>query len=686
MFIAEEQLTQNRVTVDVAVETETETQIFDPLAQTFFNENSCFITAIDIYFEAIGDNDTIWVQLKNTVNGYPGPIVIGETLISSRGILTSTDASIVTKIEFPFPLFIEGDKEYAIVVGSFSPESRIFCSLLGKYDLTYTNQLIDSQPSLGTLFKGQNNSTWTASQYEDMKINIYRAVFKYDTLSVVLQNKDSNEYIESFNPFETQSGSNQIRVYARNHGMSIGDNVTFNVFERSKIHLTTNILYNESYDLIKNLKIGHEILAYNTLQDLTNDTNEINYIGRATINSIVMDTTIIETEEVLMAKCELINFVGKFTETAFIKTRAFELQVSDIYDNKLNLIHGPALSVPETYPETLNQTPMILSVIALASKNNVPYTDETPLTVHGINVSNLNETKQVSGVDSIDTFIIESDISNPATDTGRCGEYCKFPINRRYELFNVAGAYSAIDCDEEWALYGMGMGINDLFGDTNNTRLYGKQFIPNTNVYLKQPYKFFSKINEIYGKGIITIANFKTYSPYISPVIDVSTFNAIMVSNRVDFIDQWEIDVLPNQSNRFKAETDPGAGSEVFKYVTKNIVLKNPAMDLKLFLDVYKPIYTDFDIYLKVQPTWDYTSIDVKPWIKLDPVWKEFTSKDLTDYREVQVVTNELMPTIFGDDPGSIGEFTSFKIKIVGRARNPANPPLFRKLRAIALT
>ncbi len=88
---------------------------------------------------------------------------------------------------------------------------------------------------------------------------------------------------------------------------------------------------------------------------------------------------------------------------------------------------------------------------------------------------------------------------------------------------------------------------------------------------------------------------------------------------------------------------------------------------------------------MKVQPIWDYTPIDTKPWIKLDPLWKDFTSKDLTDYREVQILTNEIMPELFGVS-GSIGEFSSFKLKIVGKARNSANPPLFRRLRAIALT
>ena len=36
---------------------------------------------------------------------------------------------------------------------------------------------ISTQPTLGSLFKSQNASTWTPSQYEDLKFILYRANF-----------------------------------------------------------------------------------------------------------------------------------------------------------------------------------------------------------------------------------------------------------------------------------------------------------------------------------------------------------------------------------------------------------------------------------------------------------------------------------------------------------------------------
>ena len=37
--------------------------------------------------------------------------------------------------------------------------------------------MVSEQPYLGVLFKSQNNSTWTAYDFEDLKFTLYRASF-----------------------------------------------------------------------------------------------------------------------------------------------------------------------------------------------------------------------------------------------------------------------------------------------------------------------------------------------------------------------------------------------------------------------------------------------------------------------------------------------------------------------------
>lgn len=671
MSIAEEQLTQNQVVVDVTTTIETTQVPYDPLAQTFFNEESCFITSIDVFFESVDTTDNIWVQIKNVDNGYPGPTIIGESFKHGSQIVTSDDASKETRISFPFPVFIEGGKEYAIVIGSHTPESRIWCSLLGQPDKTNPDLLINTQTSLGSLFKGQNNSTWTASQFEDMKITINRARFKYDYLRAMLQNTPSNETINIIDPFETESGFSEVRITARNHGMLVNDSVKFNIGEKMRLNFTIN-------SGGKGLFEGQIIEAY----DGANLTGSAK-IANVTVTDVTVDEVVTTT-----ASCELIDVVGFFTVNKTIKAKAGALSYTGLvqtYDATLSFI-SPIGSIPET--PTYNND-IIGTITSLYSASGAQYNTSSPEDINGIPISILTgNTLKVLAVDSIDTFVI--DVGENATSSGYAGGSVQFGINRKYELFNINGAYSNIGCDEYWTYYGIGHESNELFINDNYNRLQGKPFKPFTDVFLNQPYKFVydnnnTLINDEFKSSLI-VAEFQASTPYVSPVLDISTFSTILVSNRVDFINESEVNIAPTASDRFVSETDPLLGSEVYKYVTKNIVLKNPALDIKFFLDVYKPTYTDFDIYIKVQPTWDYSEIGTKDWILIDPIWKDFTSKDLTNYREIEFVTNEIMPETFGSGAGAIGEFSSFKIKIVGKARNSANPPLFKRLRAIAIT
>ena len=39
------------------------------------------------------------------------------------------------------------------------------------------SRMVSEQPYLGVLFKSQNNSTWTAYDFEDLKFTLYRASF-----------------------------------------------------------------------------------------------------------------------------------------------------------------------------------------------------------------------------------------------------------------------------------------------------------------------------------------------------------------------------------------------------------------------------------------------------------------------------------------------------------------------------
>ncbi|MGB9693795.1 MAG: hypothetical protein ACPLYF_03030, partial [Fervidobacterium sp.] len=236
-----------------------------------------------------------------------------------------------------------------------------------------------------------------------------------------------------------------------------------------------------------------------------------------------------------------------------------------------------------------------------------------------------------------------------------------------------------------WNLAGIGHKCNGLFESADYVRQEDKLFIPGQDTHLSQPYKFANRLNEtrrLNGETSIKITGkFKTSNSLISPVINVDTFSMICVANRVENLSKATCNVEPNANKQFVPETDPTNGREVFKYVTRPILLKNPAHDIKILIDVYKPQDSDFDIYVKTLEPWESIDIDSKNWVLVEGISKDFISTSLQDYHEVEATLSELMPTVFGTTA-----FRSFKIKIVGRSKNPANPPLFKKFRALALT
>ncbi len=153
----------------------------DPLAQSFkVNESTgVFVTKCDVFFEAKDNTDIpVIFSLRTMSNGVPTENIIPltEVALTPEAVNVSTDGSVATTFEFGGPVYLEGGMEYAIVMLSNSAKYRGFISRVGEDDLI-SGAYIANQPTLGSLFKSQNASTWEPSQWEDLKYTLYRAEF-----------------------------------------------------------------------------------------------------------------------------------------------------------------------------------------------------------------------------------------------------------------------------------------------------------------------------------------------------------------------------------------------------------------------------------------------------------------------------------------------------------------------------
>jgi len=170
-------------------------EVWDPLAQSFYvkDETGVFITGVDVYFETKDESLPVTMQLRTMENGTPTTTVFpfSEITLDPSQINLSVDGSVPTRFTFASPIYLSGPQaqevrgapiasdtsaEYCVVLLSNSSNYRVFISRLGENDII-TNIKIGAQPTLGSLFKSQNGSTWTPTQLEDLKYKLYRADF-----------------------------------------------------------------------------------------------------------------------------------------------------------------------------------------------------------------------------------------------------------------------------------------------------------------------------------------------------------------------------------------------------------------------------------------------------------------------------------------------------------------------------
>ena len=218
----------------------------DPLAQTFrvTDDTGVFVTSFDVYFSSVDDTGLpVIAQIRSVENGIPTENIMPFAVqsLDPEEIVTSSDGSVATNIRLASPVYLEPEKEYALVLLSDSPKYNVYISRVGENDLT-TDTFVSQQPSFGSLFKSQNGSTWEPSQWEDLKYTLFRADFLesgvVDFYSPELA--IGNEQIALLQPDSIKLESRQIRVGL---GTTVNDTYeTGNTFLQAGTNATANLV------------------------------------------------------------------------------------------------------------------------------------------------------------------------------------------------------------------------------------------------------------------------------------------------------------------------------------------------------------------------------------------------------------------------------------------------------------
>lgn len=242
--------------------TTTTTSFIDPLAQSFIvpstKTGGCFASSVDIYFSAVNVNETqpVIVQIVEMQNGYPTGNVLYNAVATkyASSISASATSLIPTRFEFPGLVYLKPNVDYAVKVLSNSNAYRVWIATMGDTDSFNPTHVIAENPNVGSLFKSQNNSTWTAEQTSDLTFVLNIAQFDITqggTYSV--ENPSTAWTTQSLpsNPFTVLNGSTTVKTYSPNHGLFVGANVVISGSSDTGVpngtYIVNSIVNNDSF-------------------------------------------------------------------------------------------------------------------------------------------------------------------------------------------------------------------------------------------------------------------------------------------------------------------------------------------------------------------------------------------------------------------------------------------------------
>ncbi len=610
-----------------------------PLAQTFTiqsedeeNSGGRFLTSVDLYFSAKHDTIPVSVEIRNTVNGYPGRKILPYSRVNRypADVNISDTAATATKFTFYSPVYVQENIEYTLVVKTGLPDYKLWTTNLGEAEIG-GSRTVSTQPHTGVLFKSSNDSAWAESPSEDLKFTIRAAKFTTGTDgTVTLRNDAALEKQLPTDPLTFTNGNTELKVNTFfPHGMySTSNNVT-----------------------IRGVKSG----------------------ASTTLNGAI---TASATTLTLTSGTNFDDDSGKFSKTA---ANEYFIKIDDEI-MKYTVISGTAVSsITRAESSTTAASHADGATVELYQLHKVPFTEinKTHTDISNIGMESytvtLSTTPVVSGSGSAEnggSLVIITE--NNLMDVGRSiMSTMEFPNATLSAKIQTTSATSP-------------SGTETPFIKTTLANAEGYDI--NENFKFDTPQMVCSEINETNElSGIKSLEIPITLSSSISnlsPVIDMSRCSWISVQYMLDNIDSSS-DVYPTTD--YVASIEPEGDNNSAIYLTKRVTLENPATALKVLFSAHRPATSEIKVLFKILRTDDASDFD-------DLGYKFFNttgiddndtpaSADVDDFQEY-VFTAGVTDDGIGDP---LEEFISFQIKIVMQGTNSSEPPRIKELRTMAL-
>lgn len=708
--LVEEQVRDNRVIVETSSRVVADSGWYDPLAQSFLVESrgGAFLSKVDVFFASRDSAIPVTMEIRDMVNGYPGKRVLpfSRVTLSPNQVNLSTanvtlDGQLIpsydtpTSFIFPSPVYVEDNQEYCVVLLSDSNNYKVWISQLGD-PVPGTSQTISEQPYLGSLFKSQNASTWTADQTQDLKFTIYRCQFDTQNIANIEFVNDVNPLQTlDFDPFEMRGATNLIRVWQRNHGMTTNSVVAIT---NNDIEEVTGITATGTITTSTSSKNVSGSTAPSTLFTTEVEVGSVLYTSAGTyigiVESITDEDTLVLRDNAAVALVG-VGFKVTYPINGIPTTEIYKNHTISEVDLDSYVISvtsnatasgyfgGTSIRASRNYQydalepsvqiQSFSETTTGFSVKTVSGKSvdslsQAAYVADTAFSGVVANETNsfntprmvaseINETTLLSGNKSLTmsvTMSSDNDALSPVLDTHRTSmilvsNKVNYPEESR---LNVAplDSNTVLTASTAVAFSGSTMTTTDAATRAIFAAL-------NVGKYLT-----ISRASGTQNAGTFLITNVSD-----NGTTATVTLTAVFVTETAG------VGVTLVQRERFVDEIAPVESSTFSKYVTKKISLANTSTFIRVRFAANIPDEADVEVYYKTSAVGSTVPFEDVTYTRMQsdtPVIKFPNESD------------RFIDLNFSDD--NIPAFDSIQVKLVLKSRNSSEVPRVKDLRIIA--
>ena len=695
---------------------------YDPLAQTFLvqQKGGAFLSKVDIFFATKDQNLPVTLEIREVVNGYPGQRVLPfskVTLNPADVKLSSTTVQLTdgsganypaqdtpTTFTFPSPVYVQENQEYALVLASDSNNYKVWISQMGD-QIPGSSRTISEQPYLGSLFKSQNATTWTAAQDQDLMFTIYRCQFDTNIVGSVEFSNDviASDVIDT-NPFEVVSGQNKLRVWHMNHGLFAGSKVAFDNLDTTiykGVTATGTITASNSSTTVTG--VGTTFISdIPSAGSVLYRSTDGKYIG--VIDHVVSDTS-------LVLRANSTTTLG--TGVAFKVADSLNgIPVTEIYQFA-NPNNDLVLTVSDvdldSYCITTTTTATATGYIGgdtVTAASNILYDIIQP----SVQIQNFSDTtcdfsiKTTSGksVDGLESpYQVTTGFASVVANDNNYFHYPQVvasPVNQnaftsaktltlQASLTTANDALSPILDTHRISAITISNKVNAPVESNTNVPAVDNRFvldgsagafsfagytITTSNSTIAALIQTLSVGKYITISGATTSGNNGTY--LITGIAgDGSTTGTVTVSRSTTFTSEAAASgTTVTQRVLFVDEISPVGSSTVNKYISKAISLANPSTFIRVKYSVNCPTEANVLVYYKTSPVGSTVDFNNTNWTLATP-----------DTNIVQVINGD--PTFYdvGYSINGLSLFDKVKVKLVLQSTNSAAVPRVKDLRII---